>query len=579
MQTWTRNYIYGGLAELIVTARHSDTSTANNSTKVTVEVSLKSKSNTSTNIYDRDPNPIVVKINGTTVSASGASFTYSIPALQTMKIGTWSLTVPHGSDGKKSVNIYVNAKEISNRWSATVDESFKLPDILRASTPTVSATSVALGGKVTVDFNRKSTNFRHKLVFEFTGADRYTLVTTAANVGSYTWTLPNDLANWLTSSTSNGGRFRLETYSGNTRTGTNYVSINVSIPNTGTFNPTMGSVSWEETLAAVKNNMPGVIVAGRSKIKFSGTAVTKFNATVKSIKLNFSKGTYKTSWGTTLSGKTGSATWDAGVGTWTLSMTVTDSRGRSHTGPALTITVTDYKAPTLTLSASRTFSEDGVGSDSGEVAASTNITVAAVANGTSLGGKNTLTLELFIKPKAASSWGSALNTTSTTSGSLSPSKTVYSGYLETEHYEVMVRVKDLLTGFSQLTTTVTATPTLLDAYKDEGIALGSAYSEALGGNVQLTGVIYENSVRTDVTNTWLPSGDGGAAYWRTVPQGRYWSTASNPIPGIPTTWAFVDIMKNGSDYSIMWYEQASGKIYRRSGNHSTDSGWVKIFPA
>lgn len=76
----------------------------------------------------------------------------------------------------------------------------------------------------------------------------------------------------------------------------------------------------------------------------------------------------------------------------------------------------------------------------------------------------------------------------------------------------------------------------------------------------------------------LPDGNGDAEYWRNLKPGIYWydETRFN-VGGMPSGWGFVVKMGFvGNDFNIMYYTQAEGSIFRRSGNLTSDSGWKEL---
>lgn len=79
----------------------------------------------------------------------------------------------------------------------------------------------------------------------------------------------------------------------------------------------------------------------------------------------------------------------------------------------------------------------------------------------------------------------------------------------------------------------------------------------------------------------LPDGDGDRVYWRDLKAGTYWYALDRMNIGeMPDLFGFVEKKGYiGADYSVMFYTQPEGAIFRRSGNIHNDSGWVSINPA
>lgn len=76
----------------------------------------------------------------------------------------------------------------------------------------------------------------------------------------------------------------------------------------------------------------------------------------------------------------------------------------------------------------------------------------------------------------------------------------------------------------------------------------------------------------------LPDGDGDRVYWRDLKAGTYWYDLDRMNIGeMPDLWGFVEKKGYiGADYSVMFYTQPEGAIFRRSGNIHNDSGWLEI---
>lgn len=75
----------------------------------------------------------------------------------------------------------------------------------------------------------------------------------------------------------------------------------------------------------------------------------------------------------------------------------------------------------------------------------------------------------------------------------------------------------------------------------------------------------------------LPKGEDTRDYWCALPQGEYWYGNTGNVPNMPSNNGFV--LKFGftsGDFSILFFTQSSGAIYRKSGNGSNVSGWVRI---
>ena len=94
-------------------------------------------------------------------------------------------------------------------------------------------------------------------------------------------------------------------------------------------------------------------------------------------------------------------------------------------------------------------------------------------------------METYIRTRGATSWGTAVNTATSTNGTVAPTVTTYSGYATTTSYEVRVRVKDELSDWTESILHIATKKALLDMYKDEGVAIGKYYETNIGGPLQV----------------------------------------------------------------------------------------------
>ena len=335
-----------------------------------------------------------VVLDGVTVYSSAARIQLSNGT--TVASGTY--TFQHNADGKKSFTASAEAGIYTVAVNCRGSSSFPLNDIPRASTPTVSSSSVFMGSAVTINTNRASTAFTHDLAYSFAGS---AYVTIRTGVGaSYSWTTP-DLASKIPSTTSGTVTIRCITKNGSTTIGTKTITMTLKVPESVV--PTISAVSTAEAAAGLAAQF-GAFVKGKSKIKATISAAGAKGSTIKS-------------YSTTLDGKTYTgSSWtsqEVGVsGSVALVTTVTDSRGRTAK-KTTTITVLDYSTPTISALQVYRVNADGVDDQDGVYIA---IRYAyAVA---SIGGKNTAAMTLEYKTTAAPEWsdlmsGSALSADTT----------------------------------------------------------------------------------------------------------------------------------------------------------------------
>ena len=468
MATVTKETTYSTWVKLIADITDGEQSVVNNTTKVTVVVKIQSTSTTGTWNYDNQT--LSVKVGGSSIGSR--NFTYNFSGATTTTLGTYSTTVTHNSDGTKSVAIEVKASGGGD--SGTITHTLTLPTIARATTPTVSSSSVALGSAVTINLPRASSGFTHKITYNFAGLNGQTSgIANSTNAGtSTTFTPPASLASRIPNSTSNGLVIYVETMNGSTSIGTKSVSISITVPNNSTYNPSLSSLAASEQNSTISSGITGVWVQNHSKIRITATVSLKYSATVKSVRV-YIGGAWRAG---KASGTTVSITTDyipTGTGTHNYTMEVTDSRSRVVTS-AGSLSVTAYSIPRLTVSAQRNPSNG------------TQIQVTAKVTGSSLSSKNTLNMEIYIRARGASSWGTVLkNTPTSTNGTLDFGTTTYSGFSESVQYDVQIRAKDELTAWAPAVIAIPTSLKSIDVYKDDGVAIGGLYDPTLGGALQV----------------------------------------------------------------------------------------------
>ena len=309
----------------------------NNTSKITATMYLVIASGWSLNISSRSDN---------TTAIAGTSYKWSSPAINkggsTTKLGTvTSGNITHNSDGTKSVTLtatfYVRAT-ISGTYyeKITASATVTLNTIPRATTPTLSSSSVNMGSSVTINTPRASSSFTHDLAYKFAGSN---WVSIATNVGtSKAWTVP-DLSASIPNASSGTMTIRCITKNGSTTIGTKTVVLTVKVPTGTDYAPKISAVSVTEATAGLAARF-GVFIQNKSKLKVSITATASAGATIKSISTTFLGSTY-----------TGS-TWTTGLvsksGTLSLVTKVTDSRGRTAS-KTTSVVVKAYSKPQVTL--------------------------------------------------------------------------------------------------------------------------------------------------------------------------------------------------------------------------------------
>lgn len=100
------------------------------------------------------------------------------------------------------------------------------------------------------------------------------------------------------------------------------------------------------------------------------------------------------------------------------------------------------------------------------------------------------------------------------------------------------------------------------------------------GYLQMSGLMWVNGGYYDSGNAIqaLPSGDNSRDYWNHLENGIYWYSNTGSPEGMPEQFGFVE--KRGftgdGDFTVLFYTQNKGPIYRKSGNVNGISNWYPI---
>jgi len=440
-------------------------SVANNTSSVTAKVQLVSTGSSYTINSSATKNGSLT-INGTKYSFT---FTAALSGNQTKTIFSKPVTIAHASDGTKTcsfsatagINVTLSGTYYGN---VTASGSGTFNTIARASSISSVTSSVSVNGTntCTVAIDRKSSAFTHTVVYSF---GSYTKSNTGVGT-STSYAIPTSWLNAIPSATSGTAKVTVTTYSGSTKIGS-AVSKNFTITVPSSVVPTISAVSIAETVSGI-NAQFGGFVQGKSKAKVTITAAGALGSTIKAYK-------------TTIDGKsyTGSAP-TTGVlstsGSRTVSITVTDSRGRTAS-TTRTISVIAYAAPKInTFTAVRA---NGLGSadDNGTMAlARIKFAISAVND------KNAKSYLVEYRPKANDTW------TEAASGSVYSydSNMLLNINLDTDtSYDLRLTVKDFFGTYTALTEVATAF-TLMDFNASgKGLAFGKVSEEENGMEIDM----------------------------------------------------------------------------------------------
>lgn len=292
------------------------------------------------------------------------------------------------------------------------------------SQPTVSSTSVNLGSAVTIYTNRQSTATTHTISYWFGNASG----AIATNVGaSVSWTPPLSLASEIPNATSGICTITCNSFVNGTITGTRTCTLTLNVPSTVV--PSISSVTVEDTNTTVKDKITA-FVKSLSTLQVAITAAGIYGSTISSYRTSLDGVSY-TAASFTASKKLSTA------GDMTMTVTVTDSRGRTATYQT-TFNVLDYAVPSIKKFSAERCSSDG----SAAQLDGTNVRYSFEGGVNSLGGKNGLSCVVYYKLKSATAWMQAEKMSITSYNLSATDKLLTQTYDALYSYDLKVRLTD-----------------------------------------------------------------------------------------------------------------------------------------
>lgn len=249
----------------------STTNVSANTSSVTVNVYSRSYTINGNALADS-----YVTVNGNTKSLAGISLSQSVSNLTNKLLTTYTVTVPHNSNGTKSITIKANIEfngTVSGKYLSdiTASQTVTLDTIPRASGLSV-ATSINTGSSLTATISPASSAFTHKVAYIIGNTTMFTSGTIAAGTNTYAYTIPHS---WLPSTSSTTMVVRLFTYSGSTEVGRVDKSVTVNVP--ASIIPSVSALT-----PTIVNGLSGYYVEGKSQIKLVATATAGSGSTLTS---------------------------------------------------------------------------------------------------------------------------------------------------------------------------------------------------------------------------------------------------------------------------------------------------------
>ena len=317
-----------------------------NTSNVTVSVRFY-RTNTGYTTYGSGT--VYCKINGTTYSASVT------PSQKITNNGivlfTKTLNISHNADGTKTLTASAWINLNTPLTSSEQSYSQALTTIPRATTPTLSASSVNLGSSVTISLPRASSSFTHTVTYKIGNASG----TIGSSLGtSVSWTPLLSLGSQIPNTTTGTVVITCTTYNGSTKIGTKTVNLTVTVPSSVV--PTIGTITLTESVNGL-NAKIGAFVQGQSKIAVSVSASGAYGSSVTTYISKFGSSSFNGASFTISNINTS--------GSVNLTVTVTDSRGRKAT-KTQAVTILPYQIPEITSFTGIRCDQDGTPNEDGQ---------------------------------------------------------------------------------------------------------------------------------------------------------------------------------------------------------------------
>lgn len=458
------------------------------------------------------------------LNLDGRNVHYSYPTWETSgeeyTLASGSSTISHNADGTKKLPISCTFNPNNGlHGTITVSASLSLTTIPRSSS--VSVSPGVIGSSVTININRQSSSFKHTVRYSWAGKSG----TIATNVDtSATWSIPIDFANDIPNSASGTGTIFVDTYSGNTKTGTQSTTLTASVPSN--VKPTFTGVSLLDLNGAAQNLIPN----GNTFIQVISNIKVAFNGAVGSY------GSSITGYYAEIIGKNQSTSSNGGSlgimnyhGTIKIRASVSDSRGRWSDSREVSVTVLEYFAPALSFSIART------GSTSSTLTATRNAKIAPLA--VSGSQKNTMTLTFKVARLGTTNFkadtGPATGSWTSISNLVNSRANLAGNYLANQSWVVIGTLEDKFTRTEFMVNV--ATESVVFSYDRSGVGVNKIRER---GALDVKGDIYAND--QPIQQYQLINNDGGlskgSAQWDDVwnKQGTEFGWRSDKYDDNPT---------------------------------------------
>ena len=328
---------YNGHYHLYMTITQNKRNASTNQSNVTVRMYAQSDSS-SYGAYNLDAsgNTVKMTVNGKQVVNKTMAMDFRSKA--TVQLASWTGAISHGSDGSKKLDCSGSFSISGSSYlsGGSISCSIQLESIPRATKPTLSSSSVALGSAVTINISPAVSSWTHNIYYRIGTGDWVRFATGVKS--NYSWTVPLGIASSYPTATKGTITIGLNTYNGSTQIGgTQTVNLNITIP--ASVAPSVSAVTVSEAASGLSNFG---YVQTKSKLKIVASASGSYGSSIRSYVYDIGSQSYS---GLENTYTMGEVVRDSG--TVAVTVTVTDSRGRTAS-KTVSITVLAYSPPQIT---------------------------------------------------------------------------------------------------------------------------------------------------------------------------------------------------------------------------------------
>ncbi|MGU7986013.1 DUF859 family phage minor structural protein [Streptococcus suis] len=479
-----------------------------------------------------------------------------------------STTVGHNADGTKSFPFSATFNPNNGLHGViTVSGNIGLATIPRSSS--LSVGSGVIGSSLAITINRQNNSFTHTLRYAW-GSKSGTI---ASNVGaSHSWIIPNDFANDIPNATSGTGTLYVDTYSGNTKTGTQQINFTASVP--ANIKPTFSGVTLTDANGVARSLLSGnnfLQIISDIQVSFNG-ASGSYDSSITGYRAEIVNRNQVT---TSNGGRLGMMNFS---GSATIRASVVDSRGRWSDTRDITINVIEYFAPILSFAALRTRETPNI------VQIVRNAKIAPMTLSGSQ--KNIMTLSFKVAPLGSTSYtadnGSASGSW-TTQHTLSNSAANMAGnYPANKSFTIIGTLSDKFTSV-EFSATVATESVVMSYDKDGRVGVGKIVENGPAGSLDVAGNIYAGGKQ--IQQYQLTSNDGYIVndyytdFDTNIKTGIYHKGVNNGVqtPNSPSkVWGILQVYSanNGSQVLQIFTERDSPRrTFMRLRSNSNWQNW------